>query len=355
VGNVNPGQYIVQVTTSPSGTFAQAVFNVTTGPILQLFPTFGPTGTHVTVEGTFFQPSDNPCSLSSPTSGSVVLDGACSFFTASGKFSGFQNVTGSFLVGNVNPGEYVIEVTGCSSDNGCAPSAGDFAQAIFTVTGISTGTTTSSSSTQTTTVTTVSTTTLTNTVTQSATVTNTQTAYVTNTETNSATVTNTAMMTTTQTAYVTVTNTQAGPVQMFVSYSIVGGGSPNAPVFHYVLEGVSESVKLSTVPTIVTADAGTTWSATPNPLGGSASSQQWYSTQPLAGIVSATTIQFVFQHQYYLTMNVNANGRGTVSPNDGWYSAGIKVVITATANGGHNFRRGYLVDAAAIVKRTVCG
>ena len=126
VGNVNPGQYIVEVDSSPSGTFAQAVFNVTSGPFIQLFPSSGPTGIHVTIEGSRFLPSDNPCSLSSPTDSSVVVSGACSFFTAtSGPFDGFQNVTGSFIVGNVPPGDYAIQVDG---------SLGDSAQAIFTIT-----------------------------------------------------------------------------------------------------------------------------------------------------------------------------------------------------------------------------
>ena len=126
VGNVDPGQYVVEIDSSPSGLSAQAVFTVTSGPFIQLFPSSGPTGTHVTIEGTYFLPSDNPCSLSSPTDSSAVVNGACSFFTVrSGKFKGLQNVTGSFVVGNVPPGDYVIQVDG---------SLGDFAQAIFTVT-----------------------------------------------------------------------------------------------------------------------------------------------------------------------------------------------------------------------------
>jgi len=126
VGNVNPGQYIVQVTTSPSGTFAQAVFDVTSGPFIQLFPSTGPTGTHVTIEGSYFLPTDTTCSLSSPTNGNAVVDGACSFFTAaSGSFKGYMNVTGTFNVGNVAPGDYVIQVDG---------NQGDSAQAIFDVT-----------------------------------------------------------------------------------------------------------------------------------------------------------------------------------------------------------------------------
>ena len=136
----------------------------------------------------------------------------------------------------------------------------------------------------------------------------------------------------------TSTTTTPTLVAMTVSYSAVGGGSPTAPVFHYVLNGVSKSLTLTKVAKSVSVDAGTTWYVTPNPLIGSSSSQQWYSTQALTGTASATNIQFLFQHQYYLTMNVSHTGAGTVTPNSGWYSAGQKVAITAKANSGHNFK-----------------
>jgi hypothetical protein len=122
---------------------------------------------------------------------------------------------------------------------------------------------------------------------------------------------------------------------MFVSYSVVGGGSPPAPVFHYVLNGVTKSLTLTKKAKAVSVDAGSAWSVTPNPLGGSSSYQQWYSTQSLTGTASATTIQFIFRHQYYLMMVVN--GPGTVTPSSGWYNAGLKVIITATPNAGHKF------------------
>ena len=131
--------------------------------------------------------------------------------------------------------------------------------------------------------------------------------------------------------------TTMGPVQMTVSYSVVGGGSPTPPIFHYVLKGVSKALTLSKVPTVVTTDAGTTWSVTPNPLIGSTTSQRWYSTQALTGSASAATIVFTFAHEYYLTMNVS--GPGTVTPSSGWYNAGFKVVITATPTSGHKFTK----------------
>jgi hypothetical protein len=134
----------------------------------------------------------------------------------------------------------------------------------------------------------------------------------------------------------TATTTTPSTVMMTVSYSVVGGGTPTPPVFHYVLKGVSKSLTLTTTPMTVSVDVGSTWSVTPNPLGGSTSSQQWYSTQTLTGTASATPIIFTFQHQYYLTMLVS--GPGTVTPSSGWYNSGQTVTIKATENSGHTFK-----------------
>jgi len=124
---------------------------------------------------------------------------------------------------------------------------------------------------------------------------------------------------------------------MTVSYSVVGGGNPTAPVFHYILNGVSSSFTLTETATAVSVDAGSAWSVTPNPLSKSGSHQQWYATpSSLAGTASATTIVFAFQHQYYLSMMVS--GPGTVTPSSGWYNKGAKVSITARASTGHKFR-----------------
>jgi hypothetical protein len=124
VGNVPEGQYVIQVTGN-QGDFAQAIFNVTRGPFIQLFPTKGSTGTSVNIEGSYFLSTDTTCSISSPSSGSIIQGAACSTFKSSGTFLGFMNVTGSFVVGNVPTGEYVIQVSG---------NQGDFAQAVFNVT-----------------------------------------------------------------------------------------------------------------------------------------------------------------------------------------------------------------------------
>jgi hypothetical protein len=55
---------------------------------------------------------------------------------------------------------------------------------------------------------------------------------------------------------------------MMVSYSIQGGGSPSAPIFNYSDNGVPQSYTLTTTPTAIQVDIGSSWSVAPNPLSG---------------------------------------------------------------------------------------
>ncbi len=138
IGNVLPGQYVIEITAClgnngcfPSaGDFAQAVLNVVSGPTIKLFPSTARTGAHIEVNGTGFLPTDTSCSVSSiPASLEVIVPGTAACAINAG--TGFVNA--SFIVSNVQPGQYLIEITGCLGNNGCAPSAGDFAQAVLFV------------------------------------------------------------------------------------------------------------------------------------------------------------------------------------------------------------------------------
>ena len=132
IGNVLPGQYIIQVQGS-GGDIAQAILNVVSGPAIFLSPASARTGAHILVNGTGFLPTDTSCSVSSPSldinGQPPILSGtaACAIRVGSGL------VNASFIIPNITPGQYVIEITGCGGNNGCAPSAGDYAQAILNV------------------------------------------------------------------------------------------------------------------------------------------------------------------------------------------------------------------------------
>jgi hypothetical protein len=133
VGNVTPGDYVIEVTActgnngcaASTGDYAQQEFTVIVGPTITLNPTAGLPGAHVAISGTGFKFSDQSCSISSPTNPTAVQNAGCAIA------SGTETIQGSFIVGNVPAGQYVIEVTGCPGNNGCSPSQGDFAQAVF--------------------------------------------------------------------------------------------------------------------------------------------------------------------------------------------------------------------------------
>jgi len=129
VGNVLPGEYLIQVTGN-QGDFAQAVLTVPFGPAITLSPGTGMIGTTVYVNGTSFLTTDQSCSISSISTPNPILLGSAACAVTVGKGA----PAGSFVIGPVSPGEYVIEVTACTGNNGCAPSAGDFAQRVLNVT-----------------------------------------------------------------------------------------------------------------------------------------------------------------------------------------------------------------------------
>ena len=133
IGNVLPGQYVIMITAYPGGDSAQAIVNVVSGPSIRLYPATARTGAHILANGTGFLPTDTSCSVSGPIGpngpSEVIVPGTagCAIEVGSGV------VNASFIISNVQPGQYVIEITACGGNNGCAPSAGDFAQAVLYV------------------------------------------------------------------------------------------------------------------------------------------------------------------------------------------------------------------------------
>jgi YVTN family beta-propeller protein len=111
---------------------------------------------------------------------------------------------------------------------------------------------------------------------------------------------------------------------MTVSYQIIGGGSPTPPTFTYVTHGVTTTYTLTTSPTGISVDQGTSWSVAPNTgtLTGSTSSERWQSSpsQALSGTTSTTTIVFTFYHQFLQTLSYSVVGGG--SPTGPTFTAG---------------------------------
>ena len=82
------------------------------------------TGVHagrwISVHATGLLPTNRTCSISSPSSPNVVLPGSSACAIQMG--TGIAN--GGFIIGNVLPGAYVIQVTG---------DQGDFAQTVLAI------------------------------------------------------------------------------------------------------------------------------------------------------------------------------------------------------------------------------
>jgi hypothetical protein len=109
--------------------------STTTMGSLYLSPNRGPVGLEVEISGqatTNTANLDQSCTIFSPSDPAIITVAAC---VINGDGSTTGNFTGSFTVGNVPLGEYVIEVTACTGNNGCAPSNGDWVQSIFVVQG----------------------------------------------------------------------------------------------------------------------------------------------------------------------------------------------------------------------------
>lgn len=110
VGNVPIGAYVVQASGN-MGDSAQTILEVSGGAQLQLSPASAGPGVDVVVQGTGFLPTDTTCTISSPSTPNPILPGSGACVIQSGR------AIGSFLVGNVPMGEYVIRLTGNQGDS----------------------------------------------------------------------------------------------------------------------------------------------------------------------------------------------------------------------------------------------
>ena len=93
------------------GDSAQTILEVSGGAQLLLSPATGGPGLDVVVQGSGFLPTDTTCTIGSPSSPNPILPGSGACVIQSGR------AVGSFLIGNVPPGEYVIRLTGNQGDS----------------------------------------------------------------------------------------------------------------------------------------------------------------------------------------------------------------------------------------------
>jgi len=121
IGNVLPGSYVIQVTGN-YGDFAQAIVQVGGGSSQSGKSHIAglQAGSRVSIRATGLLPTDTTCQLSSPSSPNPILPGTAACVIQVGTGVAY----GGFIIGNVLPGSYVIQVTG---------NQGDSAQTILTV------------------------------------------------------------------------------------------------------------------------------------------------------------------------------------------------------------------------------
>jgi len=109
----------IQTTQNSPSTMGSLDLNTRTG--IPSTVASGRVGIEVTISGiatTGISNLDQSCPILSPSDRAIIVT-ACAI---NGDDSTSGNFTCSFTVGNVPPGEYVIEVTACPGNNGCAPS-----------------------------------------------------------------------------------------------------------------------------------------------------------------------------------------------------------------------------------------
>jgi hypothetical protein len=99
---------------------------------------------------------------------------------------------------------------------------------------------------------------------------------------------------------------------MTLSYSVTGSSGYSAPSFSANAFGASAPQTLTTTATGYWFDSGSSWTVT-NPLAGSSGTERWYTSQAVSGTVSATTIAFVYYHQYQVTFDSSSNIKGDSS------------------------------------------
>jgi len=121
IGNVLPGSYVIQVTGN-DGDFAQAIVQVggSSAQSGRSYVAGLQAGSRVSFRATGLLPTDTTCQISSHSSPDVILPGTAACVIQVGTGVAY----GGFIVGNVLPGSYVIQVTG---------NQGDSAQTILTV------------------------------------------------------------------------------------------------------------------------------------------------------------------------------------------------------------------------------
>jgi Divergent InlB B-repeat domain len=135
-----------------------------------------------------------------------------------------------------------------------------------------------------------------------------------------------------------ITGQLAATVQLTFSYAVSGGsGNASAPVLTYTTGGAVKTAALTLSGQVFSVDSSTAWSVT-GQLPSSTATERWITSQTTTGTAAAVqSANFVFSHQYYITVNLVPLTGGGVSTASGWFDAGAQFQSTASANSGWQF------------------
>ncbi len=159
-----------------------------------------------------------------------------------------------------------------------------------------------------------------------------------------------------------ITGQLASTVPLIFSYAVTGGaGNSTAPVLTYIVGGAVKTAALTQSGQTFAVDSGSAWSVSAQ-LPSSNAAERWSTDQAITGTANATqNINFVFTHQYFVTVNSAPVTGGSVSAVSGWSDAGSQFQSTASANPGWQFENwsgtgnGAYSDSSANLQTTVNG
>jgi len=100
----------------------------------------------------------------------------------------------------------------------------------------------------------------------------------------------------------TVTVSYYHQLDLSVSFTLGGGGTPGSPNLSYGSFGTGTTIALSSFPQTIWSDSGSTYSAT-NPLPGSSSQERWFSTMATGTPAVASQLALAYNHQYFLSVS----------------------------------------------------
>ena len=126
---------------------------------------------------------------------------------------------------------------------------------------------------------------------------------------------------------------EAGTVQLVLSYSVTGGGvGYSAPVLKYLHDG-QQTASLSTTPTPYFLDPGSVWSVSGS-LPGSSTTERWITAAQTSGTAaSAQTLSFTYYNQFAISVAYSLVGGGPVPlPQLAFISFGILTSATLSAS-----------------------